>query len=87
MSENIEVLARYRGFAEELAREAGKITLRYFRTGVTVDSKADQTPVTVADRETEAFIRERISERYPEHTIIGEEGGEEGHDSRYSWIV
>ncbi len=87
MSDGIEALAEYRRFAEEIAREAGEITLRYFRTGVAVDHKDDQTPVTVADRETEAFIRKRISEQFPEHTIIGEEGGEESHDSRYSWIV
>lgn len=87
MSAEIEALAEYRSFAEELAREAGELTLRYYRSGVAVDTKEDQSPVTVADRETETHIRARISERYPNHTIIGEEGGEESHDSRYSWII
>ena len=87
MAERGDVLEEYREFAVDLAREAGEITLRYFRSNVEVDRKSDSSPVTIADRETEAFIRKRIAERYPDHTIIGEEGGEESRDSRYSWIV
>ena len=82
-----EDLEGYRQFAEELALEAGEITLSYFHSEIEVDLKADDSPVTVADRETERFIRARIGARYPDHTIIGEEGGEEGRDSRYSWII
>jgi histidinol phosphatase-like enzyme (inositol monophosphatase family) len=83
----IEALEEYRSFGEALALEAGEITLTYFRTDLQVDRKSDDTPVTVADRETEKHIRERIGKRYPDHTIIGEEGGEESHQSRYSWII
>ena len=84
---SIEALEGYRSFAEALAIEAGEVTLSYFRTGVAVDRKSDDTPVTVADRETEKLIRSRIAKSYPEHTIIGEEGGAETQDSRYSWII
>ncbi|MFP4330613.1 MAG: inositol monophosphatase family protein [Spirochaetaceae bacterium] len=87
MEREISALEEYRAFAVELAQEAGEITLRYFRSGVQVDRKSDNSPVTVADRETEAHIRRRISQHFPQHTIIGEESGEESRDSRYSWII
>lgn len=68
-------LRGYREFAEELAREAGRIAVGYFRSGVEVETKSDETPVTRADRETERFIRAAITERYPGHLVIGEEFG------------
>ncbi len=74
--------------AHELAWQAGKITLRYFQSGVVADRKADMSPVTVADRETEAFLRDAISARYPEHTVLGEEDGTSGStDSPWRWIL
>lgn len=68
-------LRSYRDFAEELAREAGRIAVRYFRSGIEVETKSDQTPVTRADRETERLIRAAITERYPDHLVTGEEFG------------
>lgn len=74
-------------FAESLAREAGAVTLRYFGTGIDPEEKADGTPVTVADREAESLIRERIRERYPDHGILGEEFGEDRPQASVRWIV
>ena len=67
-------LGSYLNFAIETAYLAGRLTLGYFRTGVRPDFKADDTPVTVADRKAEALIRARIEKRYPRHAIVGEEG-------------
>lgn len=75
-------------FATEMAWQAGKITLRYFQSGVAVDQKADESPVTVADRECEAFMRSRIGTAYPGHAIIGEEEGSSGAaDAEYRWVL
>lgn len=63
-------------FATETAYRAGKITLGYFNAGVRPDYKADDTPVTAADRAAEEFIRAEIERRYPTHAILGEEFGE-----------
>jgi len=68
-------LRPYRQFAELLAEEAGRISLSYFRKPIDVEMKADLTPVTRADRETERFIRESIAHRFPGHLITGEEFG------------
>ena len=73
--------------AREIGAEAGRHTVAYFRKPLDVVSKADASPVTVADRETEELIRERLTERFPEHGIFGEEFGTVGSDSRYLWIV
>lgn len=75
------------GFALALARRAGDITLKYFRQSVIVDSKADGSFVTTADREAEAFLRQMISERYPNDGILGEEEGEIQGSSGRRWIV
>jgi histidinol-phosphatase len=75
-------------FAVAIAREAGEITLKYFRRDdLQVDRKADQSPVTVADREAEQLLRERISSRFAEDGIIGEEFGEVGGKSGFQWIL
>ncbi len=75
-------------FAQELAWHAGKVTLRYFQTGVTPDRKADDSPVTVADREAERVMRAMISDRYPTHAVIGEEAGASGDDDAdWQWIL
>jgi histidinol phosphatase-like enzyme (inositol monophosphatase family) len=75
-------------FAHELAWNAGKITLRYFQTGLIPDLKDDDSPVTVADREAEQFMRTIINERYPSHAVLGEEGGQTGGDNaEWRWIL
>jgi histidinol phosphatase-like enzyme (inositol monophosphatase family) len=82
-----ESLPNLLDFAQELAWQAGKITLAYFGTGVTPDLKADQTPVTVADRESEQRMRAMIEARFPEHAILGEEYGETNAGASHRWIL
>lgn len=80
-------LQTYLAFAKEVAVEAGKITLKYFQGTFDVEAKADSSPVTIADRETEKFIRARILAHYPGHGILGEEFGVENAESRFQWII
>jgi histidinol-phosphatase len=82
-----ESLGELREFAAELAWLAGKLTLRYFQTGLTPDIKADQSPVTLADREAERLMRELIEQRYPHHSILGEEEGETRPGASHRWIL
>lgn len=82
------MLADFLTFTETVAREAGRITLQYFLTDAApAEYKGDDTPVTRADREAEAHIRQRIAEAYPDHDIVGEEYGASGQRSRYRWII
>jgi histidinol-phosphatase len=77
----------YLSFAREIAREAGQITLAYFRRNPETEYKADRTPVTVADRESEHHLRRRIKERYPTHGILGEEEGLETATGDLTWVI
>lgn len=81
-------LRSYLDFAVETATAAGKLTLEYFQTGVQPDFKADDSPVTIADREAEALIRARIEKKYPNHAIVGEEyGRSEDAGASYRWYI
>jgi len=74
-------------FAVELAREAGNITLKYFRKDPETSTKSDGSFVTIADRQAEAHLRERILERFPDDGILGEEEGERKGTSGRRWIL
>ncbi len=73
--------------AMEFAREGGDSTLNYFNKSFELEIKDDDSPVTNADREAEATIREKIREHFPGHGIIGEEFGKENEDSDVIWIL
>lgn len=76
-----------RDTAIRIAEAASAIPMSYFREPFAVDSKADESPVTVADRETEAFIRKSLGEAFPDHGILGEEYGISGSLDGETWIV
>jgi histidinol phosphatase-like enzyme (inositol monophosphatase family) len=69
------------------ADAAGAIIRPFFRAGVTADQKADQTPVTIADRSSEQAIRAILTERYPQHGILGEEFGIDRPDAALRWVL
>ena len=69
------------------AKAAGEIALHYFRTNLTVETKADRTPVTRADRECEAKIVELLSACFPQHGFLGEELGERSGTTNARWII
>ncbi|WP_421708254.1 histidinol-phosphatase [Algihabitans sp.] len=87
MTDSRDGLEPFAAFAEELAEAARLVTRHYFRTPVAVDSKADESPVTVADRETEARLRDLIVRRFPDHGIVGEEHGSERRDAEFVWVL
>lgn len=74
-------------FAERLADSARDVVLNYFRKPFDIESKADESPVTVADRGAEAAMRKAIAAAYPEHGVVGEEYGPDKPDAEYVWIL
>jgi histidinol phosphatase-like enzyme (inositol monophosphatase family) len=72
--------------ALEISAAAAAIPMQYFRSTLAVEDKPDQSPVTIADRETEAHIRRAIEKRFPAHGILGEEFGRSGRGD-YTWVV
>ena len=77
-------------FIFPLAEGAGKIQLAYFRGDeLSIRTKSNiYDVVTRADKESEEYIAKAISERYPDHEILGEEGGSRGNaGGDYRWVV
>ena len=73
--------------ALEAAQSAREVILSYYNGIFDVEIKADQTPVTVADRAAERTIREIIGKAFPDHGIFGEEYGAESKKTEYLWLV
>ena len=70
------------------AREAGRLTLKFFRRpGLQVERKGDDSPVTQADRDAEEHLRQRITEAFPEDAILGEELPDRPGTSGFRWIL
>ncbi len=83
-------MTEYELFAIELAREAARVSLPYFRGEFAESDKGGPgafDPVTQADQEAEAALRRLISARYPDHGVIGEEYGEDRPDAEHVWIL
>lgn len=74
-------------FAIEVAVEGGKKTLEYFHRPIHVERKADESPVTIADKETERCIRGLVGDRYPTHHIVGEEYGGDLGTNEWEWVI
>ncbi|MFZ0802350.1 MAG: inositol monophosphatase family protein [Terriglobales bacterium] len=73
--------------AAQIAREAGALLMEHFRQHVAIEYKGDADLVTIADRKSEALIRQRLREHWPAHDILGEEGGLQDTGSDYRWYV
>jgi myo-inositol-1(or 4)-monophosphatase len=69
------------------ADAAGAVIRPLFRGTVAADLKADQTPVTIADRNAELAMRAVLTRDCPECGILGEEFGLERPDSRSRWVL
>jgi fructose-1,6-bisphosphatase/inositol monophosphatase family enzyme len=81
------------GFEREIevarfaALQAGELALRYQSQGVTPEIKPDHSPVTIADRESEALIARALAGAFPDDGLLGEEGGAKPSASGRRWIV
>ncbi|MGV1751902.1 histidinol-phosphatase [Agrobacterium sp. CG674] len=78
-----------REFFFRLADAAKAETLPRFRTGIAVANKQDggYDPVTEGDQAAETAIRSLITERFPDHGILGEEHGSVGTDREHVWVI
>jgi len=73
--------------AIDAAKAGGELALKYFKSQPKVLYKADNSPVTRADIETEKLIRKIISKNFPDHGIIGEELPPVNPKARYQWVI
>ena len=73
--------------AQELARRTGSVALRHFRSALTVESKSDGSPVTIADKDAEQAARQWIMQRFPNDGILGEEFGAHLPAAKRRWLI
>ncbi len=81
---------KYKGFLDDaldIAKSAGDYLEKMYYTDFNISSKGSKDLVTDADYGSEKIILNMIKERYPEHSILSEEAGEEINNSNYKWIV
>jgi inositol-phosphate phosphatase / L-galactose 1-phosphate phosphatase / histidinol-phosphatase len=84
MQDNDELLQ----FAMQLTDAAADISRRYFRQNIVIDTKSGNFPVTRADLEIESKLRQMIKDKFPRHSIIGEEYANLiGDRDEYSWVI
>ena len=74
-------------FASRMADAAGQEILKYFRQSLNIEDKADTSPVTQGDKNSERVMREMLKERFPDHGIVGEEYGMENEDAEFVWVL
>lgn len=78
------MMDEYLEFAIDIAREAKKINEKYFGKVIESDYKSDKTIVTIADKEINRVLIDRVKEKYPSHAVDGEE--EKFGTSKYKWV-
>ena len=74
-------------WAQAKLGEAQRIALRYFGTTLRIQRKRDDSPVTVADRKVETFLRAQLRKAFPREVIVGEEFGAPADPGRSYWTV
>lgn len=83
----MEKLTEYKKFCNTLAEASAEIIRKYFRVEISIETKSDNSPVTIADKKAEEVMRELILKRYPDHGIFGEELGITNPEAEYTWIL
>ncbi len=78
---------RFIAAAEAAADVAAAVVRPFFRAGLSADLKSDESPVTIADRSAELAMRAVLSQRFPDHTVSGEEFGAHNPGQRYRWVL
>jgi histidinol-phosphatase len=73
--------------AVDAAGKAARLALGYFDTGLAVEWKGDQSPVTIADREAEALLRTTMLGAFANDGFLGEESGSRPGSSGFRWII
>lgn len=73
--------------AIEAAKAAQQVIDKYYNGEFEVEIKPDQSPVTIADIETEETIKKIILDAFPNHGFFGEETGKVNEDAEYNWLI
>ena len=73
--------------ATEISKEVSRRFFKKPLDQIGIVSKSDASPVTAADLEIEARLRELIEKQFPAHGIIGEEHGNKNTEAEFVWVL
>ena len=73
--------------AMDAARKAGDLARGFYETTFDVEKKADDSPVTIADKQAEQLIRQMVAQHFPDDGFLGEEYADEVGRSGYRWVI
>jgi fructose-1,6-bisphosphatase/inositol monophosphatase family enzyme len=76
----------YLEFAKDLAQRAGDVMLEHFQPGIEREIKSDATPVTIADTSINKMVIDAVEEKYPDHSVMGEEESSEVTTTEFLWV-
>jgi myo-inositol-1(or 4)-monophosphatase len=80
-------MKKYLEFAKTLALDSGEIMLNYFhQLDKLIETKTDQTLVTIADKKINELVIKRVKEQFPKHGVLGEESSYEPNRDLL-WVV
>ena len=77
-------MEEYLEFAKDIAYYAGKIMIKYFNQNNDSSYKEDKTIVTIADKIINSYLIKKVKEKYPRHSVDGEE--EQFGQSNFVWV-
>jgi histidinol-phosphatase len=83
---NADWRTRYQ-LATEAAHKAGDLARAYYETTFDVEHKADNSPVTIADKKAEELIRDMVAKAFPADGFLGEEFGNQPGESGFRWVI
>jgi len=83
---NADWRTRYE-LAVETTQKAGQLALSHFDRGIVIEWKQDNSPVTLADRAAEEYLRKTVLNTFPNDGFLGEEYGDHAGTSGFRWIV
>jgi histidinol phosphatase-like enzyme (inositol monophosphatase family) len=73
--------------ARRIADQSARLALRYQKAGLAAENKPDDSPVTIADKESEKLIAKLLDEAFPDDGILGEEGSNKESKNGRRWII
>ncbi len=79
-------MENYLKLAQEIANDSAVIALKYFGFETEKTWKSDNTPLTEADTEINSLVIRKVQEKYPDHSIQGEEESLKKEGSKYIWV-
>jgi histidinol-phosphatase len=83
---NADWRTRY-DLAVTAAQQAGELARTYYESTFQVEHKADNSPVTIADKSAEELIRAAVTVAFPNDGFLGEEFGDQPGTSGFRWII